>query len=195
MEMNALIEQLREAIRAGVTGKNGLSPGSLRIVIPSRHAAAACPLMGTANANSALTCLCAGDFPHVLGTAPIAGIMGKNGWLLFRLTDEWYSAALRAVQVTMPFPADDLNCHTLNRLLCMARAGRGECPADERVQRALLLTLCCRQSDAALRRAMQALDGMTRHVPPKEHAAFSAACGGVADAAARILYAALRAGE
>lgn len=183
--MEDVLSALSASLVSGISGAVGLPASGLRLRIPARGAAVACPLLG--EADMAATRLTAADFPPVLGVMPVRHVSAKNGWLLFTLSDEFYTAALRYVQRTLPRPDSDGGCRALNRMRCMARAGGDVCPPDERVQRAWLLTLCAYPGGAALRRAKAALLSMTHHIPPRERAALAAACGGVADAAARAL--------
>lgn len=191
--MKAICNLLEASLLTGVARAVHMPPDSLRLRIPARHAAASCPLIDAADAGIAAACLQGMNFPAVLGVPPVSAVEAKDGWLLFTLSDEFYTAALREVQRTLPRPEGDLGNHTLNRMLALARAGGDACPADAAVQRAFLLTLCCWQGEGAWQKALRALHGITWHVPPKKRAALAASLGGVADAAARILYDILKA--
>ena len=192
--MKAICNLLEASLLEGVARAVHMPPSSLRLRMSARHADASCPLIDAADACIAAACLQDMNFPAVLGAPPVSSIEAKNGWLLFTLSDAFYTAALREVQRALPVPDGDLGCHTLNRMLCMARFGGDDCPADAAVQRAFLLTLCSWQSEGAWRRALRALNSITRHVPPKERADLAASLGGVADAASRIVYDILKAG-
>lgn len=170
-----------------------MPPDGLRLHMPARHAAASCPLIDAADAGIAAACLRDMSFPAVLGVPPVSRVEAKDGWLLFSLSDDFYAAAVREVQRALPVPDGDLDCHALNRMLCLARAGGDGCPADTAVQRAWLLTLCCWQSGGAWQRALRALNRITWHEPPRKRADLAASLGGIADAAARIVYDILKA--
>jgi len=186
--MRELRELLYASLQTGIMRDNKLPQTPLRFRLPSRVADASCSLVGIMNATELAAGLTPADFPTVLGVSPISRIWVRNGWLLFNLSDALYTAAVEYAQRTLPFPQEDCNCHVLNRMRCLARNGGSDCPVDGRVQRAWLLTLCCDQSNMALRYAMHALRQLTYHVPIIERSAFRTSCSGVADAAARILY-------
>ncbi len=186
--MNEILRQLDASLCEAVARAAGLEKERVRLHIPAREAAAACPLLDRADAGIAAAMLQNGDIAPVLDVLPVSNVKARNGWLLFTLSDAFYTAAVWHVRRSLPAPVGDGDCHALNQMIAMARAGGDGCPADAHVQRAWLLTLCCTESGAALFRAKTALSAMTLHVPPAERAALTRACGGVADAAARILY-------
>ena len=89
----------------------------------------------------------------------------------------------------LPPASHDCGQHAVNRLRAMARRGGTDCPPEPAVQRALLLALCATRSPAARAQAERALLSLAHGTPPRERPALLARCGGVADAAARILFA------
>ncbi|MDO4572132.1 MAG: hypothetical protein Q4C13_02095 [Clostridia bacterium] len=190
--MEDILPALKTSLLTGLSRATGRPAAELRLRLPGRAAAAACPLVSVMDAGVAAALLGEDAFAPVLGVLPVRRVEAKNGWLLFTLSDAFYSAAVRHVRATLPPAAEDLGGHALNRMLCLSRRGGDGCPADERVQRAWLLTLCCAESRAALRRAERALTHMTHHRSPRERAALREACGGMADAAGRILYRTMR---
>lgn len=191
--METICHLLKASLLTGVARSVNMPQDSLRLCMPARNVAASCPLIDAADASMAAARLKDMGFPAVLGVPPVSFVEAKDGWLLFTLSGEFYTAALREVQRTLPPPEGDLGNHTLNRMLCLARAGGEDCPTDAAVQRAFWQTLCCWQGEGAWQKALRGLNSITWHVPPKKRATLAASLGGVADASARILYDILKA--
>lgn len=182
------------SIAAGLTRVLGEAVAPSAVHIPARDAAASSAVAISRGLDAEALCVRLGSargaaFPPVFGVAPIRAVRARNGWLLFDLTDALYTAAVRHVLSALPPAAGDCGKHTLNRMLALARRGGTSCPAIPAVQRALLLALGAPISPAARAQAERALLSMAHGLPPRERPALLARCGGVGDAAARILYA------
>lgn len=184
--------QLAAALAAGLTRALGEPVPASAVRLPARHAAASCAVLSRACHAQALAAQLTDAretlFPPVCGVQPVACVQAENGWLLFTLRDEFYTAAVRCVQAALPRAADDCGCHVLNRMRALARFGGTDCPSEPRIQRALLLTLLAPDSPARFRAAQRALLTLSHDRPPRERQALLLRCGGVGDAAARLLY-------
>ena len=135
-------------------------------------------------------------FPPVLGAAAVAAVAGKNGHLLFLLTDAFYSAAVDHINQTLPPPRQDffeeVPGYALARMRMLARKGGAGCPADPAIQQAFWLALGIEDAAPAQRRARvqtasDALLNMFAKRPPLVQHALRAQCGAVGEAAARLL--------
>lgn len=185
---------LSRALADGVGRVLGEALPSTAIHIPARDAAASCAVAIARGLDADALCVRlssvrAAAFPAVFGAPPVRGVRAQRGWLLFDLTDAFYSAAVRHVCAVLPPASHDCGQHAVNRLRAMARRGGTDCPPEPAVQRALLLALCATRSPAARAQAERALLSLAHGTPPRERPALLARCGGVADAAARILFA------
>jgi hypothetical protein len=127
------------------------------------------------------------DCGLVLGVSPVLRSEREGDWLYFILTDAFYSACVETINASLPFPAGDGGSLAQNRMLAGSRRGGAGCPDDGHVQRALLLLLASQSLPGISGQARRALLTMTHHLPPGERAALSARCGGVCQAAARLL--------
>ncbi|MEG1525286.1 MAG: hypothetical protein RR224_07990 [Clostridia bacterium] len=127
-------------------------------------------------------------FAPLLGVPLVAAVECKDDWLLFRLTDAFYSACVDEVLRTLPPVEEDRGEYTLNRMLCFAGKHGTGCPADAQIQRALWLTLGAQSGLGAKRSAQQALLTLAIDCLPKERMTRMDTCGALADACARLLY-------
>lgn len=190
----SLYMPLCSAIAAGLSHVLGEAVPPSAVHIPARDAAASSAVAISRGLDAEALCVRLGSaagaaFGPVFGVKPVQAVRAQNGWLLFDLTDAFYAAAVWHVLDTFPPAAGDCGKHTLNRMRALARRGGTGCPAVPEVQRALLLTLGAPLSAAARAQAERALLTMSHGVPQRERPALLARCGGVAEAAARILYA------
>mgnify|MGYP001510950866 FL=1 len=191
---NLFYAPLCQALADGVGRVLGEALPATAIHIPAREAAASSAVAIMRGLDAETLCVRLGSargavFPPVFGAAPVKAVRAGGGWLLFDLTDAFYTAAVRYVLATLPPAADDCGQHTINRMRTLARRGGTSCPAVPSVQRALLLALGAPRSTAARAQAEKALLSLAHGLPPRERPALLAYCGGVAEAAARILYA------
>lgn len=182
------------SIAAGLTYVLGEPVLPSTVHIPAREAAASSAVAISRGLDAETLCVRLGSaraaaFDPVFGVAPVGAVRAQNGWLLFDLTDAFYTAAVRHVLSVLPPAADDCGKHALNRMLALARRGGTSCPAIPAVQRALLLALGAAGSPAARAQTERALLSMAHGLSPRERPMLLSRCGGVGDAAARILYA------
>lgn len=183
---------VRSALAEGLTAALHISIQPEQIRLPARGADAGCSAAlrhgadAEAWANTLNTAL--DLFPEVLGAPLLARVTSENGWLLFFLHGDLFSAAVAA------YAADELpedhEHYPLHRLRMLARHPSCGCPDDPAVQRALLYALAADESPTAANRARaeHALLTMAHHLPPAKRQALLARCGDVARAAARLLY-------
>ena len=190
---SAVLAQVRRALAAGVSDVLGIRMAEEDIRLPARGADAASPralaLSADASRWAASLSLHTGRFPAVLGAPLLAQVRAKNGWLLFTLHDRFYDAALAKILRDAP-PAAFCDSYAYHRMRMLSRYPACGCPAFPSVQRALLLCLSAaeRPTDARRAAAEQALLAMAYPLPPPERQALLRRCGGVAEAACRLLY-------
>ena len=184
----ALAESLTEILNIPV------SPEQIRL--PARGAAVGCAAAIAEGADAEEWAMLLNDnrsaFFPVLGVLPVKRVRAENGWLLFDLSDELYSAAaVDAAEGCGDIPSDHEN-YLLHRLRMLARYPSHGCPADAQVQRALLLCFAADEQPTAanLKRAEDALLTMAYALSPRDRTLLLSACGDVARAAVRLLYAA-----
>lgn len=178
-------EFIRTAIISAATEANlkNLSPAHVRL--PGRRCAAAI-YRGEDGVPVS------GDFPpgRCFGVPLIAETTQENGWLLLTFTDAFYSAAADEAILRLPAPESDLGSLAINRMYALSKKAHRGCPADARVQRALLLLMTIGRgvsvSDAG-RAALTMFSG----VPPRERARLESCSGAVGDAGMRLLYSAI----
>lgn len=177
------------AIAQGLTRYLGVSVPVERVHMPSREAHSSCMLPGV-DAMALQERLAAdghAGFPTVWGAAPIAQVWVKNGWLLFRFTEELFAAITQYVMDTWPAPEGDHGDLALNGMLRLARQPGEGCPVPE-MQQYLLELLCLPENATEHRLAecgrhfMALWDGTL----PKDRAAKKKRCGSAAAAAARL---------
>ncbi len=142
------------------------------------------------------------DCGVLFGAPLVQSVEAKQGHLLFSFTPAFYTGAVETVlscfaPVEGPFAVGgpDRVRYGLQRMWMLSRKPHCGCPDDRVVQRALWLALgiperlgqprpLCRR----LQEATDALLGMSYHLPPRRRPHMLNVCGGVADAAARLLY-------
>ncbi len=147
----------------------------------------------------------ASDF-SLFGVQLVKNVEANEGHLLFSLTDEFYTEALkRALNELEPIEQCPLFAHgsaalarleyTMRRMWMLGRKKEGEpsCPKNPFVQRALLLTLGAaerldnrRALTLRLLKASDCLLCMTRSVPQRERPALCTESAHVGECAARV---------
>jgi len=138
-------------------------------------------------------------FPPVCGAVPFSECRMQGDFLLLTISLPLLDAAKDATLATLPPAREDCQSLALNRMRLLARKGPAPCPDAAGVRRALWLALGLGATEETgelrfastahrLREAEAALLCMFEGTPPRERPGLAAHCGGVADAAGRLLY-------
>ena len=126
-------------------------------------------------------------FPAMYGAPLVSYATAENGWLLFTLTSDFYSAAVMHTRSALPFPSRT-DTYALHRMRMLSRRPTDDCPDVPEVQRLLLaFTAAELRTPAALANAERALLSMAYALPPADRQPLLDRCGGVADCACRLL--------
>lgn len=208
------MEDLYALLRAELAEKAGtllgtdIAPAQIDCMADEYPVRSAAPLAAGADAAEWAAILQNGASAFMLlGVPLVQTVEHSGGHLLFRFTDEFYTAALRYALNGLPrvegprIPFYETNAslarisYTLRRMWMLGRKAHGEpvCPPNPAVQRALYLTLgvperLCHPRALKLRLldASDALLCMTRSVLPRQRPSLCTKCAHVGDAAARV---------
>ncbi len=209
LPMESLYELLRNSLAGTSSSLLGESIYSTYIDCAPEGCAArsAAPLTLGADANEWANVLNEGAAEFTLfGVQLVKSVEANEGHLLFSLTDEFYTEALKcALNELEPLVQcpEFLHCsaalsrleYTMRRMWMLGRKAEGEpsCPNNTDVQRALLLTLGAierldnnRALTLRLLKASDVLLRMTRGVLQRERPALCTASAHVGDCAARV---------
>ena len=185
-------EAVRRALADGLQTILSIPAEPRDIRLPSRIAAAATPLAIAHGADAAAWAVLLNAersrFPALYGAPLVSHSTAENGWLLFTLTSDFYSAVVMHTRSALPFPSRT-DTYALHRMRMLSRRPTDDCPDVPEVQRALLLAFTAAElrTPAALANAERALLSMAYALPPADRQPLLDRCGGVADCACRLL--------
>jgi len=191
---HSLCAWVREAIAESIRNELHIDVSVKEMRLPARGAAVGCAAALSAGADAVRWAEQLNKnletFSAVLGVLPVKRVRAENGWLLFDLSDALYIAAAKdAAMQCGKIPARH-EIYPLHRLRMIARYADAGCPADERVQRTLLLAFAANETPtkANITRAEEAILTMSHHLPPAERSTLLRQCGTAARAMAALLY-------
>lgn len=198
-----IYDRVRETLASGIAQICALPVKAGNIQCPGRgcSAVSAAPLTFHLDAPEMAGCLNENRtlFGELFGVLFVERVRAENGHLLFDFTKAFYTEAIR--QTLRDYaPVSELKLpenrweYALWRMNMLSRKGVHACPDDKAVQNALWLAMGIperigepRLMKLRLSEAAEALLTMTHHLRPAERTKLLNECGGVAEAAQRLL--------